>query len=144
MTYKFKVGDRVKEFQAYNKIGTIIGIDKDSDYAPYAVQFDDAINGHDCFPFCGKDNHCRWLDEEDLELIQRCNDLDTINEEEANDLWDVKDCPCCGGKAHIHCSKMKEENYSLNVAFIRCESCWLQTSFNTDLEMLVRAWNKRV
>lgn len=75
---KFKIGDRVKyteeagDAEKKNEIGTIINIDKSNDKT-ILIDFDNFIDGHNgnFGKIQGKDGHCWWCEEKDLELIEK-------------------------------------------------------------------------
>lgn len=73
----FNIGDRVQvstavgKYCLWNQYGTIIGRNRMEPY-DYLVEFDNDVGGHDGFGIgiCnGKDGHCWYVNENELDLI---------------------------------------------------------------------------
>lgn len=70
---EFKLGDRVKGKAGVpeigGKVGTVMAVL--AGYSYYGVQFDEPISGGHDFdnPIEYKNGHCRWVDEEEIDLL---------------------------------------------------------------------------
>jgi hypothetical protein len=88
----FNVGDRVHH-ETYGN-GTVLGVN--SGNPPIAVEFDNAMGGHDCCLLGtghGKDNHCWWCRPSELKLVETA-----VNEPTSFDWQSFK-----SGKCAVHC-----------------------------------------
>ncbi len=57
---------------------------------------------------------------------------------------DIKDCPCCHKPAYL---VNKPKSFSIDgdrFYHIVCSCCSIRTRLRTDVEMLIREWNRRV
>lgn len=54
----------------------------------------------------------------------------------------IKDCPFCGGEAHLECKGEWGETWY----FIRCSKCLIRTDVNlrSSMKKIKSTWNKRV
>lgn len=128
MNPKFKVGDRVRAIKSYDsnshiagKIGTDITVD-DNTCAPFGVQFDENIKGHDCFDN-GKDGYCWWCSPEVLESADEI----TIKR------YGNKVVAKCGRKVGVaKCSPEDEFNFNLGakIAFCRLMGITIEDGFD--------------
>lgn len=83
----FKIGDRVKALKPVGRkdvcdaIGTIICIKCFGEEETLLVEFDDNIDGHrgDSSTKTGKENHCWYVNNENLELITQPTPTPTVN-----------------------------------------------------------------
>lgn len=53
----------------------------------------------------------------------------------------LKDCPFCGGEAILH-SYYGPNNYAQYT--VNCTKCYISKSWQTDINLAIEQWNKRV